>query len=297
MRTTDIYNNVAVLRIALIAAAMLPSAAPAQENGSTDTLRQETEATAQVDFPVTDTRLTHNVRMAGAGSANILDTYLSPEKYRGTEVRYLSHTTRPTRCKGFTQILMHQGDVSLTHNRADNNNEIAGMYNFQYAWRYNWDFLGKRLHVEAGAGIDLNLGFIYNTRNTNNPAQAKASLNIAPSAAAVYNFSIRQRPFAVRYELAVPLAGVMFSPNYGQSYYEIFNEGNYDHNAVATGIASAPSLRQMVSLDFPLGHTWFRVGYLGDYQQAKVNNLKYHSYSHMLMIGIVRHFSVKKYRP
>src|SRR3712207_8027167 len=32
-------------------------------------------------------------RMIGIGSSNILDTYLSPEKYSGPEVRYLSHTT------------------------------------------------------------------------------------------------------------------------------------------------------------------------------------------------------------
>jgi len=289
MRTTDIYNNVPALCAALIAIILFASTAQAQKNDST--------LTQAAGCPVTDTRLTHNVRMIGAGSTNILDTYLSPEKYRGTVVRYVSHTTRPTRCKGFTQILMHQGDVSVSHNRADNNNEIAGMYNFQYAWRYNWDFLGKQLHVEAGAGIDLGLGFIYNTRNSNNPAQAKASLNIAPSAAVVYNFNIKQHPFAIRYELTAPLAGLMFSPNYGQSYYEIFNEGNYDHNVVATTTASTPSLHQIVSLDFPLWHTWFRVGYLGDYRQAKVNNLKYHSYSHILMIGIVRHFSITKYRP
>lgn len=256
-------------------------------------------ASAQEDSTVhvTDTDITHNVRMIGAGSTNILDTYLSPEKYRGTEIRYISHTTRPTRLKGFTRIFIHQGEVSLSCNRADNNDEIGGMYNFQYAWRYNWDFHGKRLHVEAGAGTDFNIGFLYNTRNTNNPAQARISLGIAPSAAVVYNFNVRQWPFAVRCEVMAPVAGLMFSPNYGQSYYEIFNEGYYDHNIVPTSFISAPSLSHMICLDFPIRHTWFRAGYLGDYRQAKVNNLKYHTYSHMFVIGIVRHFSITRYRP
>lgn len=268
-------------------------------HGSVAAQTESTDSVAAmpVENPVTDSRIIHRTLMVGAGSVNILDTYLSPEKYRGTEFRFVSHTSRPTRCKGFSQILIHQGNMSLSDNRADNNSEIAGTYNFQYAWRYNWDFLANRLHVEAGAGADLLLGFLYNTRNGNNPAQAKAAVNIAPSAAVAYCFTAWKRPFVLRYEASVPLVGVMFSPHFGQSYYEIFNEGNYDHNVVATTFATTPSLRQMVGIDFSLWHTWFRVAYLADWQQSDVNSIKYHSYSNMIMIGITRHFSITKYRP
>ena len=89
----------------------------------------------------------------------------------------------------------------------------------------------------------------------------------------------------------------MFSPNFGQSYYEIFSRGNYDHNVVITTPSETPSLRQMLTLDVTFGKSTWRVGYLGDYDQAKANSLKRHVYTHALLIGFVRHFQIIKIRP
>lgn len=238
-----------------------------------------------------------NSQMIGAGAVNILDTYLSPEKYNGTELRYISHTIRERKGRKWSRMLVHQGSMAYTDNRSGNGNEIAGDYTFSYGVHYNWNLTGGQLNLKAGAQADVSAGFLYNTRNSNNPAQARLSLNISPSVAATYRFRLWNRPFAVRYEASTPLFGVMFSPNYGQSYYEIFTQGNYDHNIVPTTVASTPSLRQMLTLDFTLGRTTLRTGWLGDFRQTKVNNLKYHSYSNMLVIGIVRHFSITKITP
>lgn len=122
-------------------------------------------------------------------------------------------------------------------------------------------------------------------------------MKISPSAAVKYRFRLWNTPFSARYEVSAPLFGVMFSPNYGQSYYEIFSRGDYDHNVVPTTIASTPSLRQMLTLDFTLGRTTLRIGYLGDFRQAKVNNLKYHTYSNMVLIGFVRSFKLTNIIP
>jgi hypothetical protein len=89
-----------------------------------------------------------------------------------------------------------------------------------------------------------------------------------------------------RYELALPLAGIQFSPNYGQSYYEIFNKGNYDHNIVFTSIA-AFQLRHQLSLDIPVAQrTSLRIGYLGDIRQATPNNLKQHQWYNAVIVGV-----------
>lgn len=239
-----------------------------------------------------------NARMLGVGGVNILDTYISPEKYRGTELRYISHTTRMREWgTRVSRQIVHQGYVSHTENRSGDGDEIAGMYCFSYGAHYNMALYGGSLTVKVGGTLDADIGFLYNTRNSNNPAQARLSLAVSPSAVAEWRFRAWKRPFTLRYEVGAPLVGVMFSPNYGQSYYEIFSRGDYDHNVVPTTIASTPSLRQMLTLDFTLHRTTLRVGWLGDWQQAEVNNLKYHSYSNMFVVGIVRSFKTTRVSP
>ena len=254
-------------------------------------------ASGQVPDTLRSDKVITNAQMLGIGAADILDTYLSPEKYKGWELRYVSHTIRRREGRRWSRMLVHQGSFAYADNRAGNANEMAGMYTFTYGVHYNWDLLGGSLNIMAGGQADVEVGFLYNTRNGNNPAQARLALNIAPSAAAAYRFRLGRVPLKARYEVSAPVLGLMFSPNYGQSYYEIFSRGDYDHNVVPTTFVSRPSLRQMLTIDFTLGRTTLRLGYLGDFRQAKVNNLKYHTYSNMLLIGFVRSFKLTHILP
>lgn len=250
---------------------------------------------AQKDFSQKNRYVTSST-IYGVGFTNILDTYLSPFEYKGTDIKILGEKRRLTNIlngKVSTQRLW-QVNMSLSKNRADTGRKISSMINWNYAWHYNFD-INSSLKLLVGPMIDLNGGFIYNIRNSNNPAQAKAYTNIDASAMAIYKFNISNHQFIARYQLNTPFIGLMFSPEYGESYYEMFSLNNFgSKNIIVTTPFSQPSLRQLFTLDFPISKINLRIGFLSDIQQAKVNNIKSHIWTNSFMIGLVKNFFVIK---
>lgn len=227
--------------------------------------------------------------MYGVGFTNVFDTYLSPQEYKGIEFRISRETIRMTKLfdGNVSAQNFFQANVSYTHNRADNNNTFAGLVNWSYGLHYQFR-LTENFKLLAGGLFDANGGFVYNLRNSNNPASARAYINLDASGMAIWHLKIKRLPIVLRYQINLPMIGAMFSPHYGQSYYEIFSLGNSGGVIQFTSLHNQPSLRQMLSIDLPVGQTKMRLSYLADMQQSNVNGIKTHTYSHLFMVGFVR---------
>ena len=233
--------------------------------------------------------------MVGAGYANVFDSYLSPLEYSGPEVRFLFENMRMTHLMDGNVSAQHlfQINFAYTDNISKSAKGYSGLINWSYALHYQKSY-ADRFKLLFGPMLDINAGVIYNRRNSNNPAQAKAYANLGASAMAIYKFHIKNYPLVVRYQANLPFMGIMFSPEYGESYYEIFGLKNGGKNVLFTSVHNTPSLRQLLTLDLPIRNTILRVGYVCDIQQAKVNHLKSHAYSHNFMIGFVRNIFLLK---
>lgn len=227
--------------------------------------------------------------MYGIGYTNVFDTYLSPQEYKGMDFRISRETMRMTKLFNGNVSVQNffQANIGYTHNRADNNNTFNGLVNWNYGLHYQFR-ITENFKLLTGGLADINGGFVYNLRNTNNPASARAFINLDASAMAIWHTRIKKYPLTFRYQINVPVIGVMFSPHYGQSYYEIFTLGNSDGVVKFTSLHNQPSMRQMLSIDFPVRYAKLRFSYMADLQQSNLNNIKTHTYSHVFMMGFVK---------
>ena len=277
-----------------------PTTAWAQDDVAVDSTSQNIEELLQAPLACYSNissgfKATERRNMLIIGTANSLDTYLSPLTYRGTELRFTSQTVHNRKERNWTHTLTHGLRLARETMRTNDGVRLEGGYDFSCSWQRKivnrtvgyWG----RLMVTAGAGVDATVGFRYNAQNSNNPAQAEAAVCFTPAMAADWRFFLvspksgRRRTLGLRYEAAVPLAGMMFSPAFGQSYYEIFSRGNYDHNLCPVWVGNALSVRQRLLFTFKLLGKPLFIGYEADIRQAHVNDIKYHRYTNAAVLG------------
>jgi len=234
--------------------------------------------------------------MIGAGWSNVLDTYLSPYNYTGTDIRIQRETQRMTTLWGGRVSNQSLIDINaaVNKNHARNIDEYAGGIRYSQGWFHN--FMGgnivnpversaSRWNLAAGLAASGYVGAVYIDRSGNNPAQAKIDLMVDASAMVTYDMRLWGHHYLWRYQVAVPMIGIAFSPAYGQSYYEAFVLHNTDHNILFAYPGNMPSMRHRLTIDIPIRRYTLRVGYVAQFNQSTFNHLKYHSYTHDLMIG------------
>lgn len=229
--------------------------------------------------------------LIGVGSSNVKDTYLSPFNYSGWGARILNERMKIIRPGNghFSRQQIINVEISSTKNPAENVNDFGAFVDYALGYHY-------RIHVSpnfkllTGTTAHLLGGFIYNTRNGNNPLSAKIDIDLGLSVIMLWNFRLGKTPLTMRYQGELPFAGVYFSPEYGTSYYEMFNVGNLSDVVAFNSFHNKFALKNYVTLDIPMNSFTLRVGYLNSLYYTDTNDITSHVISNSFMVGWVKEF-------
>ena len=228
-------------------------------------------------------RPTNTATLVGFGSSNLYDTYLSPLEYKGISARVMHERMKQTSWfnNKFPRQQIIEVEVAMAENPAKNAKEYWLLFDFYWGGHYNL-IKTHNFRFSAGGLLSASLGALYNERNTNNPASARAYANFNLSAIAFYYL----KPVTLRWQIDSPVVGVLFSPHFGQSYYEM-SLGNTVGTANFASLHNQRALRNYITADIPINNMAFRVGYMGSLYQTKVNDLQTHTYTHSIVLGLV----------
>lgn len=273
-RPSSMKKNNNIVCVLLLALLMLSSAAlRAQEDIKTDNINPY--------------RVSVRSTLYGVSLLNNLDTYLSGYNYTGAAV-YLNHETmRKAHTGSYDWKFQTVTDGLLGLTSLHSTSQLTMLLSRSWSG-YHTFRVGERLQLLAGAQIQVAGGVLYIPSNGNNLVSVKLRTALAASTMAIYRFSVAERECIARWQTDVPLAGIMFSPQFGQSYYEIFGLGDTDGIVKFSNPVNSPSWRHSLSLDVPVGRNTLRVAYIADLYQSRVNSLRTHLYSHSFALGFSR---------
>ncbi|MDR3269467.1 MAG: DUF3316 domain-containing protein [Tannerella sp.] len=229
--------------------------------------------------------------MIGFGGYNIKNSYLSfgdDIKYTGKGVHVLNERMRMIHPRVSSQQMFHV-DLSLCKNPAATISAMSGIVDYSHGYHYRFEPV-PGLKLLAGTSLRGMLGIVYNTQTGNNPTAINADIDLNLSVAGIYTLRLRNYPLTLRYQVEAPLVGVLFSPNYGQSYYEIFGLGNMSDVIKCSSLHNKQALRNYLTVDFPVWTFTVRTGYLNNLYYTHVNKINVHHVSHSFTIGLVKEF-------
>ena len=227
--------------------------------------------------------------LLGMGKNHVYDSYLSPLDYAGSTLGFtrIGERTMQRGQGRWSQMTYFDFNASQLHNPVGNATTWDGELQFNYGQHYHL-MAQPKWNVALGGLLGAHLGGTYNTRNGNNPGQMRMALDLAVSAVAARQFALWKKRWTWRTQCDIPVMGTFFTPNYGQSYYEIFILGHTNRNIVFSHPFNAPSVRLLSTISIPFGTSSLTLGYKADIRQSTVHHLDRHAWHHTFLIGYTK---------
>ena len=231
-------------------------------------------------------RPVNSVFTLNIGGASILDTYLTPIRYSGINLRLGYERFQAMKFSPEKWIMQMGFGVSYANvqNIVGNRTMHSLMVDFSWGMMHRWNLPGN-FSLFAGGSTSFDGGVIYNQYNSNNPVSPKIRWNIAPTGMAAYSFRIKNTPVILRYQATVPVISIFFSPDYGEPLYEVWL-GNTAGLVNCGSWANRFDMTNSLSADFRFGGTVLRIGYRNTIESSWVHNINTQIYTHSFTVGV-----------
>lgn len=222
------------------------------------------------------------------GGASVLDTYLSPIRYKGVNLRLGYERMQAMKFNPEKWIMQLETGIDYTpsENPEGNHTIHTLVADFRWGMLHRWRMKQvDGLQLFAGASTQLRGGALYAPANSNNVVSVKINWNVALTGMAVYNRRIGRLPVTFRYQAVLPVAVLLYSPEYGESYYEMY-VGNRSGLVHFGWVGNNFTLSNLITADMHFGNTTLRVGYRNVTETSWVNHLNTQIFRNSLVVGL-----------
>ena len=224
--------------------------------------------------------------MFNIGGAKLVNTYLTPIKYSGIDFGFAYERMQAMKFDPDRWVMRLTASVDM--NKTENPVRNADMWRLvgdvSWGMTYRWR-LPFGIVVAAGGSTGIDLGCMYNPRNGNNPVAVEAAWTVNATGYATWQTKVGRIPVTLKYQPTVPVAGVFFSPDYGELFYEIYL-GNHSGLAHFAWWGSYFRMDNLLTADLHFGATALRLGFRSDLLSTKVNNIVTRAVTYSAVVGV-----------
>lgn len=226
-------------------------------------------------------------KLHGISMLGFQDSYLSQLPYSGLGYKYEEISERPFSLSDRNISIWQRENLNMGLALNPSYNAIAYLGSVQYAFGINRNaMLLEELPVFAGLFADMQVGMKYMPRNVNNPFSLDASVNLNLRVGTSHQFQLWKRDFQFHWEMETPLTGLMFLPDYNQTYYELSESTNWSKNFVFSSFHNKRGLAGKIMLDIPLKNAVLSLGLSEREMFWKGNGLTFYSSEFTFMGGL-----------
>lgn len=238
--------------------------------------------------------LTNIHRQAGISAIILNDPYLSLLTYSGLGFRYdnISSVFLNPKLPDVSTISRWNFTGGLTVNPAST--ASVSYMGGAYGWglRYHYRKI-KNLTLLGGGFLQADFRYKSNSRNVNNPVNIEASTGIYALLEGRYNLQTKKRIIQFNASYEFPLAGCMFVPIPGLSYYEMYLRENIRESLHFSSLHNKVGLKQQYSVDIPFRYSTWSFGICSESLKYEAFNQVSRFNEYSLLIGLT--FDLKRF--